>query len=77
MVKIRIVLFLSVLLSSTSLLLSQDTLSIFNDPYDDAFDISNYLYNLHGLLPVVSPITEPAVGYGAAVATLYFIVGNW
>jgi hypothetical protein len=31
------------------------------------------MYNLHGLLPIVSPITEPAVGFGAALATVYFI----
>ena len=43
------------------------------DTLDNAFDLSNYLYNLHGFLPVVSPITEPAVGYGAAVAGLFFI----
>ncbi len=43
------------------------------DTLDNALDISYYLNNLHGVLPLVSPITEPAVGYGAAVAGLYFI----
>jgi hypothetical protein len=45
----------------------------FKDPADSAFDISYYLGNLHGFLPVVMPITEPAVGYGAAVAGAFFI----
>ncbi len=45
----------------------------FKDTLDGAFDISNYLFNLHGFLPVISPITEPAVGYGGAGAGLFFI----
>ena len=46
---------------------------LFIDPIDSAFDVSHYLYNIHGLLPIISPITEPAVGYGAAAAGLFFI----
>jgi len=45
----------------------------FVDTLDNALDISYYLNNLHGFLPIVSPITEPAVGYGAAVAGLFII----
>jgi len=45
----------------------------FKDTLDNAFDISYYLYNLHGFLPLISPITEPAVGYGAVGAGLFFI----
>jgi hypothetical protein len=45
----------------------------FKDPEDGAFDISYYLYNLHGFLPILSPITEPAVGYGGALAGAFFI----
>jgi len=45
----------------------------FKDPEDGAFDISHYLFNLHGFLPILSPITEPAVGYGAALAGAFFI----
>jgi len=45
----------------------------FIDTLDNALDISYYLNNLHGLLPIISPITEPAVGYGAAGAGLFFI----
>ncbi|MCD4664558.1 MAG: BamA/TamA family outer membrane protein [Bacteroidales bacterium] len=43
------------------------------DTLDNALDLSYYLYNLRGFLPVISPITEPAVGYGATFAGLFFI----
>lgn len=43
------------------------------DSIDGAIDLSRFLSELHGVLPVVSPITEPAVGYGAAVVGLYFM----
>ncbi len=45
----------------------------FRDTLDNALDLSDFLVNHHGILPIVSPITEPAVGYGAAVAALYFV----
>ena len=45
----------------------------FKDPTDGAFDISHYMYNLHGFLPVPTLITEPAVGYGGALAGAFFI----
>ena len=44
----------------------------FRDKADSAFDISYYLANLHGFLPVLVPITEPAVGYGAALGGAFF-----
>ena len=52
---------------------SQKKQKLFIDTLDNAFDISHYMYNLHGLLPIISPITEPAVGFGASLATVYFI----
>jgi hypothetical protein len=52
---------------------SQSKKGVFRDSVDNAFDISNYLLNLNGLLPVVAPITEPALGIGAALAMVYFI----
>jgi len=52
---------------------SQGFFQKFKDSVDNALDLSYFLKDLHGLLPVVAPITEPAVGYGAAVAGLYFI----
>lgn len=57
----------------SALSFAQEKPKLFKDNIDDAFDISYYLYDLHGLLPVISPITEPAVGYGAAGALVYFI----
>ena len=47
--------------------------SVFKDTLDGAFDISYYLYNLHGFLPVPTVITEPAVGYGGILAGAFFI----
>ena len=35
-------------------------------PEDGQFDISGFLDEQYGFLPLVMPITEPAVGYGAA-----------
>jgi len=52
---------------------SQKKQKLFIDTLDNAFDVSHYMYNLNGLLPIISPITEPAVGFGAALATVYFI----
>lgn len=54
---------------------AQDTkpISKFKDSLDGAIDLSNFLLNLHGVLPVVMPITEPAVDYGAAAIGLYFL----
>lgn len=64
------------LASISNQLRAQEKGSMFRDSLDNALDISNYLYDLHGLLPVISPITEPAVGYGAAGALVYFIPKN-
>jgi len=44
----------------------------FIDPHDNKFDASNWLLNKKGFLPVPIIITEPAVGYGAGVALLFF-----
>ncbi len=45
----------------------------FIDTLDGALDVSHYLYNLHGFLPVPSLVTEPAVGYGGILAGAFFI----
>ena len=44
----------------------------FRDPDDGAFDVSNFLLEHNGVLPVIIPVTEPAVGYGGGAAVLYF-----
>ena len=47
-------------------------LSLFRDPEDGAFDLSNFLSTRVGFLPIGMPITEPAVGYGLALGLSYF-----
>ncbi len=44
----------------------------FRDSLDHAYDISDFLLNKKGFLLVPSIITEPAVGYGAFAAAVYF-----
>jgi hypothetical protein len=46
---------------------------VFRDSLDNAFDISRWLLDIHGFIPLLSPITEPAVGYGLVGAGVYFI----
>jgi hypothetical protein len=46
--------------------------SRFVDAQDGWFDISGFLDTAYGFVPVIAPITEPAVGYGA-VAALVFV----
>ena len=43
----------------------------FVDSTDNALDISKWLSQVYGFVPVVGLITEPAVGYGAALAILH------
>lgn len=64
---------LALLISTNYPLRAQTKKSIFRDSIDNAFDISTWLLELHGFVPIVSPITEPAVGYGAMGAGAYFI----
>lgn len=42
------------------------------DPEDGAFDVSAFLATSHGFLPVATPITDPAVGFGGALALAFF-----
>jgi len=41
------------------------------DSLDGAVDLSDFLMNSHGFVPVISPITEPAVGFGGAIAPIF------
>lgn len=52
---------------------AQEKSGVFRDSLDGAFDISRWLFELHGFLPLVSVITEPALGYGGVAAGAYFI----
>jgi hypothetical protein len=40
-------------------------------PDDGWFDVGSFLDEKYGFLPVAIPITEPAVGYGAAVGVMF------
>jgi hypothetical protein len=44
----------------------------FVDPIDGAFDASAWLSTRRGFVPLVVPITEPAIGYGAAAGLVFF-----
>ena len=45
--------------------------SRFRSPEDGEFDVSGFLDEKYGFLPVLVPITEPAVGYGAALGVAF------
>ena len=51
---------------------AEKDVSLFRDPEDGAFDVSGFLSTKAGFLPLVIPITEPAVGYGAAAGLTFF-----
>jgi hypothetical protein len=51
---------------------AEDDPKLFRDPQDGAFDASEFLLDRKGFLPVPIVITEPAVGYGAGAALLFF-----
>jgi hypothetical protein len=51
---------------------NKKSFSSFRDSLDNSLDISDWLVNKKGVLVVPSVITEPAVGYGIAMAALYF-----
>jgi len=67
------ILFTVVIFIPTNIFAQEKEQSVFIDTLDNHLDLSNYLLDLNGFLPIVSPITEPAVGYGATVAGLFFI----
>ena len=41
------------------------------DPQDGYFDVSKFLDTSYGFIPIVVPITEPAVGFGATAALVF------
>ncbi len=49
----------------------KDKLSVFKDSTDNAIDISDWLSKAYGFVPIISIITEPAVGYGAVAGALF------
>lgn len=60
--------------AETSTANASDTASApskFRSAEDGRFDVSGFLDEKYGFLPIVMPITEPAVGYGAAGALAF------
>ncbi len=43
----------------------------FVDADDGWFDVSGFLDSAYGFVPIIAPITEPAIGYGAAGALVF------
>lgn len=64
--------FLSISVADLTAQNSPKNLSAFRDSTDNAIDISDWLVNKRGVLVVPSIITEPAVGYGAVGAAVFF-----
>ena len=63
------------LLTMFSLVPAASAISFFDqfiDPQDNKFDASHWLLEKKGFLPVPIIVTEPAVGYGAGAALLFF-----
>jgi hypothetical protein len=51
--------------------------SLFKDPEDGAFDLSAWIGTRTGIVPIPVPITEPAVGYGAALGLVKIWSGGF
>ena len=64
-----ILFFLIVLCFSSA---AQNTKPLFRDSVDNAFDVSKWLIQKEGFLPIPSLITEPSVGYGVGFAAVFF-----
>ena len=45
---------------------------MFTDPADGAFDMSRFIKTRTGFVPILAPVTEPAVGYGVAGGLVFF-----
>src|SRR5262249_49935759 len=49
----------------------QASTSKFRSPEDGWIDLSNFMASRYGFLPIAAPITEPAVGLGAAAGVAF------
>jgi hypothetical protein len=56
---------------TASAIYGEDFKSQFKDPEDGAFDISLWMSNAYGFIPILSLITEPALGYGLFGGVLF------
>jgi hypothetical protein len=71
-IKIHALIIFILILNSIYAQENEHKVRMFRDSLDNAIDISNWLGNKKGFLLVPSIITEPAVGYGAVAAVIYF-----
>ncbi len=69
----KLIFVLILIFSNVYTAYSQSKASIFRDSTDNALDLSHFLTKKRGVLPLIIPITEPAVGYGAVAAGLFFV----
>lgn len=51
----------------------QQKQKMLRDTLDNALDFSDFLINHKGVLPIVMPITEPAIGFGGVLAAIRFL----
>jgi len=58
--------------TSTQALQAQSFKDQFVDTLDNALDLSQWLSKVYGFVPLVTLITEPAVGYGAGGGLIFF-----
>ena len=60
------------LLPTTSAAAETSFKDLLTDPADGAFDMSRFIKTRTGFVPIVAPVTEPAVGYGIAGGLIFF-----
>ncbi len=64
---------LTITLSLPQMALSSTSIwDSFIDPMDGKFDVSNWLLEKKGFLPVPIITSDPAIGYGGGAALLFF-----
>jgi hypothetical protein len=69
---LRFLLCAGVLAGAAAHAAAPDTVpDLFHDAQDGWFDVGGFLDTVYGFVPVIAPITEPAVGYGAAGALVF------
>lgn len=70
---ISYILYIFLLMASTPSIADDNNFpQEFIDPNDGYLDLSEWLLNKQGFLPVPISITEPALGYGGGLGALYF-----
>ena len=69
----KIAIVIIIFVSNICFVYSQNKTSMFRNSTDNAIDLSHFLTKKKGVLPVLVPITEPAVGYGVVVGGLFFV----